>query len=135
MPGVPDFYQGAELWDLSLVDPDNRRPVDFAALASALKSIDPEPDWRALAGAWPDGRVKFALTRRLLALRQQLPNIFTDGSYRPLAVIGPHRNEIVAFARLSGETRNDQIFPSNSKWLKWIRITLCVFKRLRTFSV
>jgi len=102
MPGVPDFYQGTELWDLSLVDPDNRRSVDFVTLASALKSIRAEPDWRALAGAWPDARVKFALTRRLLALRQQLPEVFTAGSYRPLAVIGPHRKEFVAFARLSG---------------------------------
>jgi (1->4)-alpha-D-glucan 1-alpha-D-glucosylmutase len=84
------------------VDPDNRRPVDFAALASALTSIDAEPDWRALAGAWPDGRVKFALTRRLLALRHRLPDVFTGGSYHPLATIGPHRKEIVAFARLSG---------------------------------
>src|SRR5262249_5290437 len=130
MPGVPDFYQGTELWDLSLVDPDNRRPVDFAALASALKPIDPEPEWRALVGAWPDGRVKFALTRRLLALRQQLPNIFTDGSYRPLAVIGPHRNEIVAFARLSGRnavivvtgrlfgraTEQGRQWPSGNAW-------------------
>jgi (1->4)-alpha-D-glucan 1-alpha-D-glucosylmutase len=102
LPGVPDFYQGTELWDLSLVDPDNRRPVDFAARASALMSMGAEPDWRALASTWPDGRVKFALTRGLLALRQRLADIFTDGSYRPLATTGPHRNEIVAFARLAG---------------------------------
>jgi (1->4)-alpha-D-glucan 1-alpha-D-glucosylmutase len=102
MPGVPDFYQGTEFWDLSLVDPDNRRPVDFAALASALTSIDAKPDWRALASTWPDGRIKFALTRALLALRRRLADIFTDGSYRPIAITGPHRNEIIAFARLAG---------------------------------
>jgi len=100
MPGVPDFYQGSEFWDLALVDPDNRRPVDFAARASALNAIGQPPDWRALASAWPDGRVKFALTRQLLTLRQQLPDVFTNGSYRPLAVVGPNRHEIVAFARL-----------------------------------
>src|SRR5262245_38791811 len=61
-----------------------------------------EPDWRALASAWPDGRVKFALMRGLLALRRRLADIFADGSYRPLATTGPHRSEIVAFARLSG---------------------------------
>jgi (1->4)-alpha-D-glucan 1-alpha-D-glucosylmutase len=130
MPGVPDFYQGTELWDLSLVDPDNRRPVDFAALASALTSIDAKPDWRALASTWPDGRVKFALTRRLLALRQQLPDVFTNGSYRPLAVIGTHRREIVAFARLSGRnavivvtgrlfgraTEKGRHWPSGAAW-------------------
>jgi (1->4)-alpha-D-glucan 1-alpha-D-glucosylmutase len=130
MPGVPDFYQGTELWDLSLVDPDNRRPVDFAALASTLKSLEGDVDWRALADAWPDGRIKFALTRRILALRQQLADVFTEGSYRPLATTGPHRNEIVAFARLSGReavivvagrlfarvTDNGTHWPSSEAW-------------------
>ena len=103
MPGVPDFYQGTELWDLALVDPDNRRPVDFAARRSALSSIE-QPDWRDLAAAWPDGRIKFALMRRLLALRQQLPEVFASGSYRPLDVAGPNSDELVAFARLSGRS-------------------------------
>ena len=102
MPGVPDFYQGTELWDLSLVDPDNRRPVDMAARASLLKSLGEAPDWRTLAEAWPDGRIKLALIHRHLALRQQLPNVFTNGAYRPLEVLGPNRNEIIAFARVSG---------------------------------
>ena len=57
MPGVPDFYQGTEFWDLSLVDPDNRRPVDFAACSAALQSIGDEPKWPALADTWPDGRI------------------------------------------------------------------------------
>lgn len=100
MPGVPDFYQGSEFWDLSLVDPDNRGPVDFAARASALASIGEAPDWAALASAWPDGRIKLALTRELLALRHEFTDLFTNGSYRPLDVIGPNRREIVAFARL-----------------------------------
>jgi (1->4)-alpha-D-glucan 1-alpha-D-glucosylmutase len=100
MPGVPDFYQGTEFWDLALVDPDNRRPVDFAARASVLNAIGEPPDWYALASTWPNGRVKFALTRQLLALRQQLPDVFAKGSYRPLGVVGPNRHEIVAFARL-----------------------------------
>jgi (1->4)-alpha-D-glucan 1-alpha-D-glucosylmutase len=102
IPGVPDFYQGTEFWDLSLVDPDNRRSVDFAARCATLQSSDNEPDWPALAHTWRDGRIKFALTRRLLALRAQFPDLFTRGSYRPLEVAGPHRNEIIAFARISG---------------------------------
>jgi (1->4)-alpha-D-glucan 1-alpha-D-glucosylmutase len=60
MPGVPDFYQGTEFWDLSLVDPDNRRPVDFQARASLLKVAGDEPDWPALISTWPSGQVKFA---------------------------------------------------------------------------
>src|SRR5205823_6743209 len=100
LPGVPDFYQGTEFWDLSLVDPDNRRPVDFAARASALASIGQAPDWPALASTWPDGRIKFALMRELLALRHELPDLFTNGGYRALDVVGPNRRELVAFARL-----------------------------------
>jgi (1->4)-alpha-D-glucan 1-alpha-D-glucosylmutase len=102
MPGVPDFYQGTELWDLSLVDPDNRRPVDFGTRASLLPSLDDTRDWRTLARSWPDGHIKFALTRRHLALRAHLQDVFTNGSYRPLKVAGPHANEVIAFARVSG---------------------------------
>jgi (1->4)-alpha-D-glucan 1-alpha-D-glucosylmutase len=100
MPGVPDFYQGTELWDLSLVDPDNRRPVDFSARASASQEVAGQEDWPALAQVWPNGRIKLALTRRLLALRNTFADAFTHGSYRPLAVSGPHSDEILAFARV-----------------------------------
>jgi (1->4)-alpha-D-glucan 1-alpha-D-glucosylmutase len=99
MPGVPDFYQGSEFWDLSLVDPDNRRPVDFEARRQALRSLTESPDWPALARAWPDGRIKLALTNRLLALRQAEAAVFTHGEYRPLEVKGRDADEIVAFAR------------------------------------
>jgi (1->4)-alpha-D-glucan 1-alpha-D-glucosylmutase len=102
IPGVPDFYQGTEFWDLSLVDPDNRRPVDFAARSAALASIGDAPNWPALADTWLDSRVKLALTQRLLALRARFGDLFARGSYRPLEVVGPHRNEIIAFARISG---------------------------------
>lgn len=102
VPGVPDFYQGTELWDLSLVDPDNRRPIDFDVRASMLASQGSEPDWQALRESWPDGRIKLALTARLLALRRELPVLFRDGAYAQIAVRGPHTNEMLAFARVSG---------------------------------
>jgi (1->4)-alpha-D-glucan 1-alpha-D-glucosylmutase len=102
LPGVPDFYQGTEFWDLALVDPDNRRAVDFAARASVLESVAGDPDWRLLTDAWPDGRIKLALTRRLLVFRRQLAAVFKDGLHQPLDVSGRDRNEIVAFARSSG---------------------------------
>src|SRR4029079_1108422 len=82
--------------------PDNRRPVDFQARASLLKVAGDEPDWAALISTWPSGEVKFALMRRVLALRRRLPNVFTNGSYRPLEVAGRDANEIIAFARVSG---------------------------------
>jgi (1->4)-alpha-D-glucan 1-alpha-D-glucosylmutase len=100
MPGIPDFYQGTELWDLSLVDPDNRRPVDFSARAAAL--AQPQPDWPALVAAWPDGRVKLALTRSLLALRNEHAHLFSEGAYRPVEVRGRDRDHVLAFARVSG---------------------------------
>jgi (1->4)-alpha-D-glucan 1-alpha-D-glucosylmutase len=101
MPGVPDFYQGTEFWDLSLVDPDNRRPVDFAERAVALKRNE-RPDWETLARSWPDGRIKLAWIRHLLKFRAEFADVFAQGDYRPLETSGPHRNHIIAFARRHG---------------------------------
>ena len=101
MPGVPDFYQGTEFWDLSLVDPDNRRPVDFAARAAALAAME-RPDWQDLAQHWPDGHIKLAWTRHLLKLRTELADVFAHGDYAPLEVSGPHRDHVIAFARRRG---------------------------------
>jgi (1->4)-alpha-D-glucan 1-alpha-D-glucosylmutase len=101
MPGLPDFYQGTEFWDFSLVDPDNRRPVDFAARASVLASLE-APDWDHLAQRWPDGRLKLAWTRHLLKLRTELSDVFAGGDYQPLEATGPHRNHVIAFARRRG---------------------------------
>jgi (1->4)-alpha-D-glucan 1-alpha-D-glucosylmutase len=103
MPGVPDFYQGTEFWDTSFVDPDNRRPVDFAARQSALQGV-PEKDipWRDLVQTWPDGRIKLAVTRCLLAFRKELANVFTQGDYRPAEISGKHCDEVLAFVRSGG---------------------------------
>jgi (1->4)-alpha-D-glucan 1-alpha-D-glucosylmutase len=98
---VPDFYQGTEFWDLSLVDPDNRRPVDFAERAAVLSSLE-TPDWEHLAQNWPNGHIKLAWTRHLLKLRTELADVFADGDYEPLAVSGPHRDHVIAFARRRG---------------------------------
>ncbi len=98
-PGVPDFYQGNEFWDLSLVDPDNRRPVDYAARRDALRALD-------LASAiarWREGWLKLWLTERLLALRNRQPGLFATGSYEPLTVTGAGAEHIVAFRRANGD--------------------------------
>jgi (1->4)-alpha-D-glucan 1-alpha-D-glucosylmutase len=96
MPGVPDFYQGTEFWDLSLVDPDNRRPVDFAARE---QSLDPDVLPPALAVAWRDGRVKQAVIAAALRLRAALPDLFARGDYVPLAAEGAIARHVIAFAR------------------------------------
>jgi (1->4)-alpha-D-glucan 1-alpha-D-glucosylmutase len=95
VPGVPDIYQGCELWDLSLVDPDNRRPVDFA-VREAMLNQDADP--AALLSSWRDGRVKQHVVARTLALRRAAPALFA-GSYTPLEATGPHADRLVAFAR------------------------------------
>ena len=94
--GTPDFYQGTELWDFSLVDPDNRRPVDFASRQALMSQRE---GWDQLKAGWPDGRIKFELTRRLLALRQKWPAVFLKGAYRPIEVSGEHAQHVIAFAR------------------------------------
>jgi (1->4)-alpha-D-glucan 1-alpha-D-glucosylmutase len=96
LPGVPDIYQGTELWDLSMVDPDNRRPVDFAARAAALEG---PADWAQLAAAWRDGRIKLRLMRALLALRNAYSDLLLTGAYAPLEIIGTHAGRVIAFAR------------------------------------
>jgi len=96
-PGVPDLYQGTEYWDFSLVDPDNRRPVDFAAREASLAEAG-EP--AVLLATWRDGRVKQAILARALALRSAAPSLFTEGSYIPLGIEGPASDHAVAFARV-----------------------------------
>lgn len=98
VPGVPDLYQGTDLWDFSLVDPDNRRPVDFDARAK----MDDAPV-SDLAGDWRDGRIKQALIRRTLALRKHAPHLFSEGTYQALEVDGPARRSVVAFLRQAGD--------------------------------
>ena len=103
-PGVPDFYQGSELWHLALVDPDNRRPVDFGTRRRAVRSLHSigTAEARKLLSSWEDGRIKMHVMRRALGLRAELPDVFEQGRYVPLEVSGRFRKNIVAFARRRG---------------------------------
>jgi (1->4)-alpha-D-glucan 1-alpha-D-glucosylmutase len=96
-PGVPDIYQGCELWDHSLVDPDNRRPVDYPLRAAMLAEAATDP--AAARASWLDGRVKLFVTSKLLHLRAERRPTFLDGPYTPLDVAGPLNDRVVAFAR------------------------------------
>jgi (1->4)-alpha-D-glucan 1-alpha-D-glucosylmutase len=87
------MYQGTEFWDFSLVDPDNRRPVDFSERSQALEQR------RSFAGNWPDGHSKQQLIARILTLRQRKPQLFALGTYEALEVVGLRSNKIVAFRR------------------------------------
>jgi (1->4)-alpha-D-glucan 1-alpha-D-glucosylmutase len=107
-PGVPDFYQGTEMWDFSLVDPDNRRAVDFERRCAALTDVDAllatEPEGRQLEIAkwlehWSDGRIKLLVTAAALRLRRDLPQVFLGGGYAPLTTEITVPGGAVAFAR------------------------------------
>jgi (1->4)-alpha-D-glucan 1-alpha-D-glucosylmutase len=98
VPGVPDIYQGTELWDFSLVDPDNRRPVDFSLRKRLLEEIQGQ-NAEDLFKTWQDGRIKMLITSRLLHLRQIAPALFQGGSYHSLYANGEHADCCVAFSR------------------------------------
>ncbi|MCF8050573.1 MAG: malto-oligosyltrehalose synthase [Desulfobacterales bacterium] len=101
-PGVPDLYQGTELWDLSLVDPDNRRPVDFALRRTLLDELSPLSPEDILA-RMDEGLPKLWLIRQALHLRRRRPALFgPEGSYRPLAAKGPKADHVAAFVRGGG---------------------------------
>src|SRR5205085_9582514 len=97
-PGVPDIYQGNEIWNFSLVDPDNRRPVDYQQRRELLASLETAPP-EELLRQWPDGRIKLLLTQRLLRLRREHAELFKRGNYVPLTVSGEFADCCVAFAR------------------------------------
>ena len=101
VPGMPDFFQGTEFWDFSLVDPDNRRPVDYVARRDAL-AVDAEP--AACQASWRDGRIKQSIIHKVLGLRQGLPDLFAHGDYQPLPVRGPLQQRIIAFTRCHGRS-------------------------------
>lgn len=96
-PGVPDIYQGCERWDLSLVDPDNRRPVDYVSRAALLESE--RADLVSLTGNWQSGAIKQHVVARTLALRKEVPDLFAAGEYVPLEPEGPAGDRFVAFIR------------------------------------
>jgi (1->4)-alpha-D-glucan 1-alpha-D-glucosylmutase len=98
-PGVPDIYQGAELWDFSLVDPDNRRAVDFASRRKLIdRAADPD-DPAALVEQWHDGQIKLRIVSKLLRLRREFPDLFAFGSYAAMNATGPAGDRICAFFR------------------------------------
>ena len=116
-PGVPDFYQGAEMWDLNLVDPDNRRPVDFSIRESLLRNIRKEAQADLLGlvgtllGSREDGRIKLFLISMALKTRKQHGDIFRKGTYTPLAVSGRFRDHLIAFLREHDKQRAVTVAP------------------------
>ena len=98
-PGIPDLYRGTDVWDLSLADPDNRRPVDFSSLMEMLAALKDNANPGQLLKCWTDGRLKLYLTWKLLNFRRAHADLFLQGEYIPLSVVGPRADHIIAFAR------------------------------------
>jgi (1->4)-alpha-D-glucan 1-alpha-D-glucosylmutase len=111
LPGTPDIYQGCELWDLSLVDPDNRRPVDYDLRRRVLEETgaamarDRRAAMQGMLEDWRDGRAKLALTAELLAHRRERPALFAEGGYEPLTATGTKADHLCAFLRSHGDDR------------------------------
>ncbi|WP_428309319.1 malto-oligosyltrehalose synthase [Hydrocarboniphaga sp.] len=105
MPGVPDIYRGSELWELSMVDPDNRRPVDYEAArakAATLTDLAGAAVGELVAG-WHDGRAKMYLIRQILRLRRELPTLFASGGYEAITASGAKAEQLLAFRRTQGQ--------------------------------
>jgi len=155
-PGVPDFYQGTELWDFSLVDPDNRRPVDFAKRVRMMEEISsreanaPEELLKDLVANWQDGRIKLHLVRKALNFRLAHKELFAAGEYIPLEVVGQRRDSVVAFGRrrrkdwllvaaprlVAGCLRRKQSMLPRAKWpaLKMILPSECPLRWRNIFT-
>jgi (1->4)-alpha-D-glucan 1-alpha-D-glucosylmutase len=109
IPGVPDIYQGTDLWDLSLVDPDNRRPVDYERRQASLEQVtraleeDRAGAMRGFFDNWPDGRFKLAAIHTLLDDRRRRLDLYRQGSYESLAAKGPDSDRICSFLRRDGD--------------------------------
>lgn len=99
LPGIPDQYQGTDGWDHSLVDPDNRRAVDYQQRVSNLASTATDADMAALLESWQDGRLKQCVIRRVLQLRARCPELFSRGAYVPLKTAGKGEEHVIAFMR------------------------------------
>lgn len=116
-PGLPDFYQGTELWDFSLVDPDNRRPVDYQKRIEFIKEIKTRSQKDILSlieelkQTPEDGRIKLFLTTQALVIRQQYLEVYQQGTYIPLEVTGDYAEHILAFGRTYGQTITITVVP------------------------
>ncbi len=117
-PGVPDIYQGQELFDFSLVDPDNRRPVDFDlrrdylhAMRRSAETGDRRSLCSDLLASWRDGRVKLWTVMQTLALRRAERDLFMEGSYVPLHANDPYQRHVIAYARSSGRRHAIAVTP------------------------
>jgi len=115
-PGVPDIYQGTEIWDLSLVDPDNRRPVDYTQRRQMLEGFENASAVELLTD-WKSGRIKLFMLQRLLRFRREHPELFGASSYQSVGVTGLHAGKIIAFERKGDSGRLVVVVPRASSSL------------------
>jgi len=133
LPGVPDFYQGNELWEFNLVDPDNRRTVDYGVRTRMLQQMGAASQalqerlaelLRELAGNMQDGRIKMYVTWKMLHLRNERSEIFRTGEYTPLQTVGQRGRHVIAFTRSLGTSRLLVVVPRLSAQLVGLHLRL-----------
>jgi (1->4)-alpha-D-glucan 1-alpha-D-glucosylmutase len=107
LPGLPDTYQGTEVWDFSFVDPDNRRPVNYPALERMLEEGGAPAE---LLAHWPDGRVKQATLTRLLAERAERPDFYASAAYEPVTATGARADHVIAYRRTDPGQEGGDLF-------------------------
>ena len=133
-PGVPDFYQGSELWDFRLVDPDNRGPVDFGERSRLLDAVVRQSDADLASAArdfvehWPDGRIKLHVIRKTLAYRLKNDELFSKGDFIPLEARGKRTEHLVAYYAEAGR------FVLRSPWCRDGSLRLRTIPARRTFA-
>jgi (1->4)-alpha-D-glucan 1-alpha-D-glucosylmutase len=118
-PGVPDIYQGTELWDFSLVDPDNRRPVDYEHREQQLRALGARPSAAELLEHWEDSRIKLFVTRELLQFRRTHAELFSTGGYQALDVTGDFAASAVAYSRSTETEQIIVVVPRLSSRVGW----------------
>jgi len=117
LPGVPDFYQGSEIWDFSLVDPDNRRPVDYEKRRQLLRVVGAMPP-AGLLGQWQTGGIKIFTVQRLMRFRREHEDFFREADYQPLTASGTFARHVVGYVRQRGNERLLVLVPRLSHALK-----------------
>jgi (1->4)-alpha-D-glucan 1-alpha-D-glucosylmutase len=135
-PGVPDCYQGSELWDLRLVDPDNRGTIDFErrrGLAAALRQTHESENGQnteKILASWQDGVVKMHVLKRTLNARQANPDLYLEGEYIPIEIQGQHKDRVVAFAR---KNNNDWAISVSVRCVASVQAPIMGFEERRDF--
>src|SRR5207253_6535249 len=133
LPGIPDFYQGTEIWDFSLVDPDNRHPVDYTLRQQLLESLSTTPPEKLLS-EWKSGCIKLFIIQRLLQFRRSYASFFRMADYQHLPSLGSRKDHVISFLRRHDRTTLLVVVPRLTAKLWLMRYDVRVWSETRVVS-